>query len=189
MIDQIPATVRCRSVATLVTAIALIALLTTMAACSGEAPTQAPPITAPAPTETPAIAPTVPPTAPPATSTASPTVAPATATVPPQPARTPAGTAAVDPDKLSAISGASDEVYHLLEELIAELGPRASGSEEELRAAEYLKQQYHSMGYQTEIQPFPSKHIPVASMGGLFLMSLKCRGGTECVESHRSWGY
>lgn len=177
MIDRIPATVRCRSVATLVTAIALIALLTTMAACSGEAPTQAPPITAPAPTETPTIAPTVPLTAPQATSTASPTVMPATATVPPQPARTPIDTAAVDPDKLSAISEASDEVYGLLEDLIAELGPRASGSDEELRAAGLLQERYDKMGYDTEIQEFSIRrfdfHRWVATEGENAMVSLQ----------------
>ena len=129
-------------------------LLAIVAACSGLAPTPATTTIAPPPTATPAA--TVAPTEPPPTTATSPP--PASTPPPPTVAHTSPPAAVKDADKLAAISAASDEVYALLEELIAELGPRASGSEEELIAAEYLKERYESMGYEAEIQPFV-KHI------------------------------
>ncbi len=165
-----------RSVPRLALAAIVPLLLAIVAACSGAAPTPATTTFAPPPTATPAatVAPTEPtsitPTSPPPASTPPPPTGAAateptstTATSPPPASTPPPPTAAAateppaavkDADKLAAISAASDEVYALLEELIAELGPRASGSEEELIAAEYLRQWYHNMGYLTKIQPF-----------------------------------
>ena len=128
----------------------VILLLAVGMACSGAAPTPAPTTIAPPPTATPAA--TAPPPVPEPTIT--PTYLSAPTAPPPVVVPTEAPDQVIDAAKLEAISEASDEVHALVEELIAELGPRASGSEEELRAAEYLKQQYHSMGYQSEIQPF-----------------------------------
>lgn len=156
MIDRIRGVLRRRKMAWDVSALPAAALIVALllavgVACSGATPTPAPTTIAPPPTATPAATvtpplvptPTKAPTEPPASTPPSPSVVP-----------TEAPDQAIDAAKLEAISEASDEVHALVEELIAELGPRASGSEEELRAAEYLKQQYHSMGYQSEIQPF-----------------------------------
>ena len=116
-------------------------LLAVVAACSAGVPTPAPTTIAPPPSATPA--PTEAPLAP------TPTMIP-----PPTVSATEAPDQAIDARKQVAISEASEQVYGLLEELITELGPRASGSEEEQIAAEYLRQRYHSMGYKTEVQPF-----------------------------------
>ncbi len=126
-------------------------LLAIVAACSGAAPTPATTTIAPPPTATPAAT-----TAPPVPSpTTAATTAPASTPPPPTAAAATEPPATVlDADKLAALSDASDKVYALLEELVAELGHRVSGSEEELRAAELLKERYESMGYEVEIQPF-----------------------------------
>lgn len=125
-------------------------LLAVVAACSGAAPTPGQTTIAPPPTVTPPAtnAPLVP------TPTIAPTDLPPSTTPPPSVVPTESTEHRIDAAKLEVISEASAEVHARLEELIAELGTRASGSEEELRAAEYLKQQYHSMGYDAEIQPF-----------------------------------
>ena len=156
--------------------IAALVISLLLAACSGSTPAPEPTIVLPPPTATEAVPPPTPTQTAPADTSATepaplPTVAPtvpapirdkaqpppATATAPPPPPLTDAPTETPlvpDARQLLAISEASDEVYALLEELIAELGPRASASEEELRAAEFLKERYEGMGYQTEIQPF-----------------------------------
>ena len=136
-------------------------LLAVATACSGAAPTPGQTTIAPPPTSTPAspaanaatttptaMAPRVP------TSTVAPTESTARTTPLPAVVPTESTDQAIDAEKLIAIEEASDGVYQFLKELIAELGNRASGSEEELIAAEYLKQQYQSMGYDAEIQPF-----------------------------------
>ena len=66
---------------------------------------------------------------------------------------------ALDTAKERAIAEASEEVYSLLEELVAELGPRVSGSEAELRAAGLLKERYDSLGYDAEIQNFVTRYF------------------------------
>ena len=136
-------------------------LLAVVTACSGTAPTPGQTTIAPPPSATPAAhatnaATTTPAATAAAPSQASPTRLPVSTSPPPSPTVVPTELPdqEIDAAKLEAISKASGEVHALLKELISELGPRASGSDEELRAADYLKQQYHSMGYQTEIQPF-----------------------------------
>ena len=128
------------------------------------APTEAPPTLAPATeseTVTPAPTPAQEPTAKAVLNMVAPptvaqTKAPVTATIPPPPTLNPtqAPTAAIDAAKLIAIAEASDEVYGLLEELIAELGHRESGTIEELRAADLLRKRFDTLGYATEIQRF-----------------------------------
>ena len=139
-----------RMIPRLTLAAVVLLLLAAAMACSGVTPTLAPTTIAPPPTVTPAATavppvptPTIAPTDLQASTTPSPTVAP-----------TESPNQEIDAAKLEAISEASGEVNALLEELIAELGPRASGSEEELRAAEFLRKRYDSLGYDAEIQPF-----------------------------------
>ena len=157
--------------------IAALVISLLLAACSGSTPAPEPTIVLPPPTATEAVPPPTPTQTAPADTSATepaplPTVAPtvpapirdkaqpppATATAPPPPPLTDAPTwppaVVLDANKLMAISEASNEVFGLLEELIEELGHRVSASEEELRAAEFLKERYESMGYEVEIQPF-----------------------------------
>ncbi|VEF49336.1 aminopeptidase [Bacillus freudenreichii] len=48
----------------------------------------------------------------------------------------------------------SDRVMDYLHELSVEIGPRVAGTEGEKKAAEYLKSQFQSFGYETSIQEF-----------------------------------
>ena len=97
-------------------------------------PAAPPTATAPLPpAATVALAPTS--AAPPAT---APTVAPAV------------------PDKLAE---ASEAVFGLLEELLADLGYRESATPEELRASERLKERFEEMGYAADIQPFTFQRL------------------------------
>ena len=150
MVDRISVVPWNRTISRLAMSATVALLLAIVAACSGAAPTPGQTTIAPPPTATPAAtaAPLV------STPTTAPTDLPPSTTPWPSAAPTASPDQAMDTARLEAISEAADEVHALLEELIAELGPRASGSDEELRAAEYLEQQYQSMGYQTGIQPF-----------------------------------
>ena len=46
-----------------------------------------------------------------------------------------------------------------LEYLTNEVSPRASGTEEELAAAEYLRDEFSALGYEASIQPFEVRSI------------------------------
>ena len=136
-------------------------LLAVVTACSSAAPAPGQTTIAPPPTATPAspatnAATTAPAATPPPvpTSTIAPKESSAPAAPPPTVAPTELAEHRIDAEKLIAIEEASGKVYQLLEELIAGLGPRVSGSEEELRAARLLKERYESMGYNAEIQTF-----------------------------------
>lgn len=178
MIHRIRSVLRRRKMARDVSALPAAALivallLATLAACSDATPTPAPTTIAPPPSATPAATapplvptPTMAPTDLPASTPPSPAVVPTDlpASTPPSPTVVPTESPdqAIDAAKLDAISGASDEVHALIEDLIAELGPRVSGSEAELRAAELLKQRYDSFGYEAEIQPFTASRFDFA---------------------------
>lgn len=49
----------------------------------------------------------------------------------------------------------SERVMDHIRELSAGIGPRVAGTEEEKKAAEYLKKQFQSIGYDVSIQEFP----------------------------------
>ena len=139
----------------LLAALAVPTVLVLLAACSDATPTPDPVSIVQKPTPTPeVIAPTAVPTEPrpPSPQNFRPTGTPSTSTVP-APAIDP--TVASTPIPVASnLRAAADDVYALLEELVAELGHRVSGTEEERRAAELLKERYESMGYEVEIQPF-----------------------------------
>ncbi len=97
---------------------------------------------------------TAPPTAEPAP---TPTEPAPTAT--PQPTPTPTAapsptavqeTTEVDPD----VSRFADETWAFLERLTEEMSPRESATEEEEAAAEYLRQELESLGYEVRVEPF-----------------------------------
>ena len=83
---------------------------------------------------------------------------------PPQPTATfvPPPTPTATPTARKVYAAASEEVFNLVEELVAELGLRVSGSDGELRAAELLKERYNSMGYDAEIQHFTARRFDFA---------------------------
>ena len=100
---------------------------------------------APSPAATPTIGPPAPSPIPPA--------APSTpSTVPASPTPSPAL-----PDRAAAhdeLESASERAFHLVKELVAQLGRRESATAEELRAAELLKGRFEEMGYAAQILPF-----------------------------------
>ena len=139
--------------------LASLFILLAVVACSAAAPTASPTV---APSATPALpTPTATVAAPLPTATATPvptpTLPPPTATALPTPTATaaPSPTAAAQ-DELAA---ASEKVFGLVEELVAELGHREGGTEEEFRAAERLKARLDRMGYVAEIRPFTNRYF------------------------------
>ncbi|MBC8279191.1 MAG: M28 family peptidase [Chloroflexi bacterium] len=57
------------------------------------------------------------------------------------------------------------EAYVQLEALLAELGPRASATEQESNAAKYLEDKFQQLGYATEIQSFPVIEHKLSGLG------------------------
>ena len=58
-----------------------------------------------------------------------------------------------------------DEVLGVLEEILEELGPRESVTDEEAAAARYLKSAFEELGYDTEIRQFIVEGFALAGMG------------------------
>lgn len=115
-------------------------------------------------------APTVIPEPPTATSTATlPTVTPepppTPTTVPPSPTSTPTTQAVIPTVEREAVSGIPQverlgaAAMETLEYLTNELSPRSSGTEEEVAAAEYLRDEFASLGYEASLQPFKVQSI------------------------------
>ena len=52
-----------------------------------------------------------------------------------------------------------------MEEILEELGPRESGTDEEAAAAKYLQAAFQELGYDTEIQEFIVEDLALAGMG------------------------
>ena len=81
---------------------------------------------------------------------ATPTLVPPPTSIPPSPGSSPGALA--------------DRAYGYLAHLTQRLGPRESGTEQELEAAQYLKSQLTSYGYSVDLQTFPLESIPVAEL-------------------------
>lgn len=156
------------------TAVALALLWLGAVACFPGSPTSTPTPEAAAPTEqvrevaaAPATEPTV---APPNTPTAVPTPTQTPAVAAEEPTAMPEAveTAEAEPSAASKaifdnIGNLEDRAFSYLSELAEDLGPRTSGTDLELEAAEFLAQRFKDLGYETEVQDF-SWDAPTASI-------------------------
>ena len=93
-----------------------------------------------------------------ACSSATPTLRP---TSTPEPTHTPVPVV-VDTEVLDL---ASTRAFVILEEILEELGPRESATDQESAAARYLQTKLQDLGYETEIQQFIVEHVSLAGMG------------------------
>ena len=115
-------------------------------AAPAQAEATAPPTAEPAPAPTPTEAAP----SPTPTPTPKPLVEPT-----PSPAAAPSSTAAQDTAEVeSNVSRFADETWAFLQKLTEEMSPRQSATDEEEAAAEYLRQELESLGYEVELQPF-----------------------------------
>ena len=57
------------------------------------------------------------------------------------------------------------EAFAVLEEILEELGPRESATDQELAAARYLQSRFQELGYSTELQPFTVEDLSLAGLG------------------------
>ena len=113
-------------------------------AAPAQAEATAPPTAEPAPAPTPTEA------APSPTPTPKPLVEPT-----PSPAAAPSSTAAQDTAEVeSNVSRFTDETWAFLQRLTEEMSPRESATAEEEAAADYLRQELESLGYEVQLQPF-----------------------------------
>ena len=124
----------------------LAALLIT--ACA----TQSPPISSPPPATALPPGPSADMTAELATP-ASPTTTSTVHTPPPE-----ATSAVVDPTDTFA-AGLEKAALDHNERLVREISPRESATEQELRAADFLAEEFDALGYATEIQPFDAERL------------------------------
>ena len=70
------------------------------------------------------------------------------------------------PVPLLADQGTSTvDAFALLQELLEELGPRESATDQELAAAKYLRSRFQEMGYATELQEFTVEDISLDGPG------------------------
>ena len=102
----------------------------------------------------------------------TPTPAPAATSAPtpsfsPTPTPTTAATTTPIPVAMDAsvLDAATQEAFAVLEELLEELGPRESATDQEAAAARYLQAKFQEFGYDTEIQEFIVEDISLAGMG------------------------
>lgn len=92
----------------------------------------------------------------------------ATATPAPTPTAepTPSPTSTTMPTpRLVDLEPAAVDAFAVLESLLEELGPRESGTEQELAAARYLQSRFQELGYATELQTFSSEDVSLAGLG------------------------
>ena len=104
-------------------------------------------------------------------------VACSSATPTPPPTSTPEPTPTLAPNPKSAsvpvvvdtevLDLASTRAFVILEEILEELGPRESATDQESAAARYLQTKLQDLGYETEIQQFIVEHVSLAGMGWL----------------------
>ena len=91
------------------------------------------------------------------------------ATPTPQPNSTPEPTFTLAPNPTSTpvpvvvgtevLDLASTRAFAILEEILEELGPRESATDQESAAAVYLQTKLQDLGYETEIQQFIVVHV------------------------------
>ena len=60
---------------------------------------------------------------------------------------------------------ASTRAFVILEEILEELGPRESATNQESEATRYLQTKLQDLGYETEIQQLLVEHVSLAGMG------------------------
>ena len=65
----------------------------------------------------------------------------------------------------SVLDAATQETFAVLEELLEELGPRESATDQEAAAARYLQAKFQEFGYGTQIQEFIVEDLSLAGMG------------------------
>jgi aminopeptidase YwaD len=135
--------------ATVATTTALPASVPTEGAQSG-AVAASPTAVAPTPTPTAAAVQTTVPE-PSSTPEPRPLPSPAAETTP---ILAPAPEATVDVAQSQRASRLAEEAIGFLREFTRDYSPRASGTDQELRAAEFLASEFEALGYRTEIQPF-----------------------------------
>ena len=137
-------------------------MVSVFVACSDATPSASLTATAPAPPAASVAPPSTP--SPPSVPSTPTTEALLTATVATQPSHVPAvvptsppvptASPTAEPAALDELAAASEEVFGLVEELVAELGHREGGTPEELQAAERLKERLEAMGYDPVMQSF-----------------------------------
>lgn len=91
-----------------------------------------------------------------ACSNATPSATP-TATALPSPVPTDLPTA--EPAAQNELAAASEKIFSLVEELVAELGHREGGTAEELQAAQNIRERFEEMGYSARIQSFTAQRF------------------------------
>ncbi len=96
----------------------------------------------------------------------------ATATPEPIPTASPAPTPTftAEPTPTSApwsvhLDSSAVDAFAVLEEILEELGPRESATDQELAAARYLQSRLQELGYATELQTFTVEGISLAGLG------------------------
>lgn len=87
-----------------------------------------------------------------------------TATPEPAPTFTAAPTPTSAPRPVDLASPAVD-AFAVLEEILQELGPRESATDQELAAARYLQSRLQALGYATELQTFTVEGLSLAGLG------------------------
>ena len=98
--------------------------------------------------------------APAATSAPTPSFAPT-----PTPTTAPTTTPAPVAMDASVLDAATQETFAVLEELLEELGPRESATDQEAAAARYLHAKFQEFGYAAQIQEFIVENLSLAGMG------------------------
>ena len=87
-------------------------------------------------------------------------------TATPEPAPTftaaPTPTSALQPVELAS---PAVDAFAVLEEILEELGPRESATDQELAAARYLQSRLQALGYATELQTFTVEGLSLAGLG------------------------
>ena len=87
-----------------------------------------------------------------------------TATAQPTPTLAPTLTPTAAPQSAD-LGLAAVDAFAILEDFLAELGPRESATDQELAAARYLRSRFQGLGYATELQDFTVEDLSFAGLG------------------------
>src|SRR5918999_4978675 len=113
-----------------------------------------------------------------ATSTPAPTSVP---TLIPTPTSALVATATPNPESTAVTTESLDDTaLGYLTELVEELGPRESATQQERAAAEFLESELTGLGYSVEEQPFTVERFSSEESG--FFVEIGNSGGTERIE-------